>query len=243
MPDTPRSVTVPCDISGAFGAAGDVDLYRFRAKKGDVFWIEASAERLGSPADPLFAVQKVDEKGVAQDLATGEDMPDRGGLTRFNTGTVDASVRWSAPEDGLYQVAVSDLFTSQRGDARLAYRLHIRPERPDFHLFLLPESPNQPDSLTLRAGGRALAYVLAVRLDGFSGPIRVEASDLPPGVRCDPVVIGAGQAGSLIVFEADEGARPLLGTVRLDRPGAVRRPQGRAPVRRRRDTARSRPDA
>jgi hypothetical protein len=211
-----QSVTVPCDISGTFGAAGDVDLYRFRAKKGEVFWIEASAERLGSPADPLFAVQKIDEKGVAQDVASAEDTPDRGGLTRFHTGTVDASVRWSASDDGLYQVAASDLFTSQRGDARLSYRLSIRPERPDFHLFLLPESLNQPDSLTLGAGGRSLAYVLVVRLDGFSGPVRVEASDLPPGVHCEPVVIGAGQAGSLIVFEADEGAQPFLGTVRLE---------------------------
>lgn len=211
----PQIVSLPCDISGCFGTPGDLDLYRFRVKKGEVFWIEAGAEQIGSQADPVFLIQKVNEKGEPQDLTTGDDTPDRGEPARFHTATVDASVRWMAPEDGLYQVAISDLYSSQRGDVRLAYRLNIRPERPDFHLFVLPDSLNQPDSMTIYAGGRSLAYVLAVRHDGFSGPIRVEAEDLPPGVRCEPVIIPASQSVAPVVFEADDGAKPFLGTARL----------------------------
>ena len=57
--------------------------------------------------------------------------------------------------------------------------------------------------------------MLARRSDGFTGPIRVEARDLPPGVRCDPVVIAAGQVLAPLVFEADEDARPHVGTALL----------------------------
>ncbi len=210
-----QNVDVPCDISGRFGRPGDLDLYRFRAKKGEIFWIEANAERIGSAADPVFQLQKVMEKSEPQELATGDDMAEPGDPVRFTTRTVDAAMRWNAPEDGLYQVAISDLYGSQRGDVRLAYRLNIRPERPDFHLFLLPEGQNQPDALTVSAGGRALASVLALRSDGFSGAILVEAVDLPPGVRCEPTVIPAGQATAPVVFEAAEDSISAVGTVRL----------------------------
>jgi hypothetical protein len=208
-------VNLPCDISGSFGAPNDTDVYRFKAKKGEVWWVEASAERLGSDADPVVLIQKVVPKGAPQDLATAEDLPDNGAAARFNLATVDAAVRWQVPDDGDYQVVINDLFTSQRGDAQLAYRLNIRPERPDFGLFVVPESPNQLDSLTIRAGGRTAATLVGWRMDGFAGPIEVEATELPAGVRCDPVVIAAGQSLAPIVFEADDGARPTVGLVRL----------------------------
>ncbi len=210
-----QQVTAPCEISASFGAPGDLDLFRFRAKKGEIYWIEASAERHGSTADPVFLVQKLNEKGEPQDLASGDDTAEKGDVNRFPVATVDASLRWSVPDDGLYQVAVNDLYASQRGDVRLSYRLAMRPERPDFALFVLPDSPNQPDSLTLYAGGRSLAYVVAVRADGFSGPIRVEAVDLPTGVHCDPVMIAPNQNVAPIVFEAVEGAKAVMGTARL----------------------------
>ncbi|MGE3820492.1 MAG: PPC domain-containing protein, partial [Isosphaeraceae bacterium] len=213
--DSVQEVTVPCEVAGRFDRPGDLDVYRFSAKKGEVLWVEANAERIGSTADPVFVIQKVDAKGTTSDLATGDDLADKGGQARFMTATVDAAVRWSAPDDGIYQVAINDLYSSQRGDVRLAYRLNIRPERPDFALFLLPDSPNLPDALTLNAGGRGLAYVFAARVDGFNGPVRVEALNLPPGVRCAPVTIPPDQSLVPIVFDAAEDAKPVLGTVQL----------------------------
>jgi hypothetical protein len=210
-----QEVAVPSDVSGAFGAPGDQDVYRFRAARGAVFRIEVSAERIGSMADPVFVIQQVHDKGEPTELATGDDQAATPDPVRFYTGTVDAEVRWTAPADGLYQVVVSDLYSSQRGDVRLAYRLSIRPERPDFLLFLVPDSPDQPDALTLHAGGRAMAYAVAARLDGFSAPIQVEAVDLPPGVRCRPVVIPVGESTAPVVFEADESSAGALGEVRL----------------------------
>jgi hypothetical protein len=210
-----QTVTPPCDVSGTFAAPNDMDVYRFKAKKGEVWWVEASAERLGSAADPVFLIQKVVPKGPPQDLVTGEDQPDPGAGARFAMATVDAQVRWQVPDDGEYQVVVNDLYSSQRGDPRLSYRLNIRRERPDFALFIVPESANQPDGVTLRAGGRAAAYLVAWRFDGFGGPIRVEALDMPPGVSCDPVDIRAGVSVAPVVFEASEDAKPHVGPARL----------------------------
>jgi len=209
-------VAPPCDISGTFNPSGDVDLYRFQGRKGDVWWIEAFAERIGSLADPAFLIQKVGANGQpAQDLASGDDLPDSGLGPRFNTQTVDAALRWQVPDDGLYQVLIGDLYASQRGHPRLTYRLVIRREQPEFALVVLPNNPGATDAVTIQAGGRTAAYVGLIRKDGFAGPVRVEARDLPVGVRVEPVTIGPGQVLAPIVFEAAEGAKTTVGNVTL----------------------------
>ncbi len=163
-------------------------------------------------ADPAILIQKVGGKGQPpQDLASGDDLPDAGALARFNTQSVDAAVRWQVPEDGLYQILVSDLYGSQRGDPRLTNRLLIRREQPDFSVVLLPNSPAGPDAVTIRAGGKTAAYVAVIRRDGFAGAIRVEPRSLPQGVSALPVTIGAGQPIAPIVFEAAEDAKTAVG--------------------------------
>ena len=210
-----QTVVPPCDISGTFGVPGDVDLYRFQGRKGEVWKIEAIAERQGSLADPAL-----DPEGRYQGTTSARPgqcrrLARRRRGARFNTQSVDAEVRFQVPDDDLYQVQISDLYASQRGDPRLTYRLVIRPEKPDFQIVLVPNSAAGIDAVTIRAGGRTSAYVAAIRLDGFAGPIRVEATDLPPGVQCDPVVIGQGQVLTPIVFEAAENAKSGLGSVSL----------------------------
>src|SRR5690606_38197227 len=101
-----------------------------------------------------------------------DDEADPGTASRFARGTVDASLRFRAPEDGTYQVTVGDLFSAPEPVPGAVYRLVIRPESPDFLLFATPADPSRPEGLTLRAGGRAAAFVLAHRLDGFARPIR-----------------------------------------------------------------------
>lgn len=213
---TPQAqrLNLPCDIAGALGSVGDQDVYRFQGRKGDVWRVEAWAERIGSPADPVLIVQRVPDKGEPQDLAAADDLPDQGGGPRFFSGSVDAQLRWQVPEDGTYQVVLSDQYRSQRGDLRLTYRLNIRPERPDFAVFVVPESPITMEAVTVRAGGRARANAVAVRLDGYNGPIRVEAVELPAGLTCEPVVIGPGQTQAPVIIEAALSAHPTVATLR-----------------------------
>ncbi len=213
--DAPQAIAPPCSVGGSFGRRGDLDVYRFSAKKGDAWRIEAIAEGIGSMADPTLVVQRVPSKGEPEDLASADDTPDPGLAPRFNLATVDTMLRWVAPADGVYQILLADSASSVRGDPRLAYRLTIRRDRPDFRLFVVPTAINVLDATTVRKGGRAGAVVLAWRLDGFAGPILVRAEGLPEGVRCDPVVIPSGANSAPVIFEADPSAKPSVGVARL----------------------------
>ena len=211
----PQVVPIPCEIAGTFDKPGDFDVYRFAAKQGEVWWVQADSEHIGAAADVNFTIQKVPPKGPAQDLVNGEDTPDVIPDLRLPTNSPDASVRWQAPENGEFQVVLSDLYSSQRGDVRLGYRLTIRKEKPDAIVSLVPLEAQVIDSVNVRAGSKTLAYAVAKRLDGYNGPIRIEAKELPPGVSCPSVVIGPGQAIAPIVFEAKKDAKDAIGTARL----------------------------
>jgi hypothetical protein len=207
-PDHPQEVTLPVEIDGAFASPGDLDAFRFQAKKGQVWWFDVWADRLGRPTDASFVLQKVVANGPPADVAVADDLADPTSLPRFPSHTVDPRLRWAVPEDGTFQIVLSDVFGSQRGDAALSYRMQVRAERPDFQLFLVPANPTLPGATTLRTGGRAVAYVQARRLDGFARPIRVEAIDLPEGLSCGPALIGPGQTTAPLVLTASASVSP-----------------------------------
>ncbi len=152
-PEHARALVLPCDVSGVFRDAGDLDRYQFEAKKGETYWFEVQAERIGSPADPNLIIQQVGDDGALKDLEAADDLPAPRNFP-ISTSTVDTATRWQAPADGTFQVVLSDLYGSRRGDVRLAYHLNIRKQQPDFRLFVVPISTDpQPLGLTVRAGG------------------------------------------------------------------------------------------
>ena len=124
----PQAVTLPCDISGTSARRATSTSIGSGCARGR----SGGSKRTPSGSDrrPIrfFVVQKVVPNGPPQDLATGEDTADRGEPGPVRHGDVDARCAGSVPEDGTYQVAINDLFLSQRGDPRLAYRLTFRPE-------------------------------------------------------------------------------------------------------------------
>src|SRR5262249_19009310 len=65
---TAQRIALPCDIAGSFFPAGDVDLFEFEAKKGDVWWVEVASERLGLATNPAVVVQYVDRAGGVERL-------------------------------------------------------------------------------------------------------------------------------------------------------------------------------
>ncbi|WP_169977201.1 PPC domain-containing protein [Tautonia rosea] len=213
--DDPMVIAPPIDLSGDFREVDDEDVYRFEATKGQVWMIEVWADRIGSPVDATLLVQRVMGDGSLRDILEGDDQGDPGTGNRFGTGTVDPVVRFEAPEDGTYVITVGDLYNAREVDPTAVYRLVVRPQQPDYRLFVAPNDPGNPEGLTLWSGGRSVAYVLAHRFDGMAGPIRVEAEGLPAGVSSDPVVIAANQVQAPMIFSASAGAPPKLGTVRL----------------------------
>jgi hypothetical protein len=223
-----QRLVVPCEIDGQFYPRGDLDWFTFDAKRGSAYTLEVISQRLGVGSDPQLLVQRVtrNDKGEEQvaDVAEVDDDRELGG-SDFSTASGDPVYRLNVPEDGTYRVLLRDLI-DYHSDPRRVYRLAIHEPRPDFRLVavprvaltderLRPTAATAPTSLLVRRGGTTALSVLALRRDGFSGPIEVAADGLPPGVTCDRVTIGPAQDGSVLVFHAAPDAAAWAGDIRI----------------------------
>ena len=209
---TAQRLPIPCDVTGSFSPVGDKDWYAFLAKKGEKLVIEIFGERQSGLIDPL--VTGFDPKGKR--IFTGDNGFGRNiGQIRYTTNTRDVRWEFVPPADGEYAVQVRDQYYQQRGSMRFTYRLSIRRPQPDFRLIVVPNHETQPDATVVGRGGRHWMDVLAFRNDGFDEPIRVEATNLPPGVTCDPVVIGPGKTSAPLVFFAAKDAPLGHGEIRV----------------------------
>jgi hypothetical protein len=201
-----QEVTAPCEIAGRVKSKGERHWYAFVAKKGDVYSIELFGERLGASADLYFVVRNVATKAV---LGEFDDSTDALSATKFMTGSSDPPrYRFVAPENGRYQVMVASRKAVTESDPRQAYRLSIVEERPDFRLVVMPPAEYTPDAPCLLRDGEQIVTVLAWRLDGWNGPVRLEVDCLPPGVTCVPQMINPGARQANLVLSAARRTAP-----------------------------------
>jgi hypothetical protein len=224
--DKPQLITLPVEITGQFQARGDVDLYQFDAKAGDVYWIEAFGQRSGTEADPVLVVDQVkkDDKGqetLTRITAVDDTATNIGGNT-FNTVTDDPVFRFAAPSDGTFRVTLRDRTFESQGGAEFVYRLTIHKERPDFRLVAAPMNPSTDPNqqattwdLGLRRGDNDRLTVMAFRRDGFNGTIDVTAEGLPQGVTCPGASIGPNQVSTTLLFSSTENAPIWFGNIRI----------------------------
>lgn len=117
----------------------------------------------------------------------------------------DSRVFFDPPADGEYHVRLRDARGFHGPD--FAYRLTIRPPRPDFALRVAPASPTVPR-------GSAVPLTLTVdRRDGFDGPITLQQQGLPPGFSAPASTIPAGEHTTAVALFAEPGAKdPPAGT-------------------------------
>ena len=221
-----QKLTLPCDISGRFATAADVDLFEFEAKAGEVWWVEVASERFGLPTDPAVIVQQVAGTGDAQtltDIAELADIPSPVKLSSngyaydgppYDAGSSDALGKVEIKSDGLYRVQLSDLFGGTRNDPRNVYRLVIRKAAPDFavvawglHMELRNGDRNAVSKpIALRGGATMALEVVVVRRDGFDGEIELVMEGLPEGVTAQGLKIAAGKTRGLMLITAKQDA-------------------------------------
>ncbi|HEY5313514.1 MAG TPA: serine protease [Pirellulales bacterium] len=230
-----QKISLPCDISGSFFPAADVDLFQFAAKKGDVWWVEVASQRLGRPTDPAILVQQVAGSGGAEkltDVAELSDIPSPVKLSSngyaydgppYDAGSSDILGKLAIPQDGVYRLQLSDLFGGTRNDPRNVYRLVIRKAAPDFalvawalHMELRNGDRNALSKpIALRGGATMALEVVAVRRDGFNGEIELLMDDLPPGVTARGLKIPAGKSRGIMLVTADQKAPRSLAAARF----------------------------
>jgi hypothetical protein len=111
----------------------------------------------------------------------------------------DSRLTFEAPADGEYLVRLRDLRGFQGED--YAYRLTVRKTAPDFKLSLGNDGPSVP------RGGSVAVEVNALRVDGFNGPIRLRARELPAGITASEETIAAGETSAVLVLTAAADAK------------------------------------
>lgn len=206
-----QQLQLPCEVSGRFDEPADLDVYRFKASKGQTWWIEVISERMGAMTDPYVLVEKIDGETQTK-IAENDDPPSFYGpdaLDDLNVDTLDPALSFTAEEDGEFQVTIVN--RSAGGSLAHLYRLAIREAKPDFQLIAGTEltktinNDAMPMAPLLRQGGSMIFRILAFRQDGFEGEIVVTAEGLPEGVTSPPLVMtGTTHEGYLTLQAAPE---------------------------------------
>jgi hypothetical protein len=221
-----QKITFPCDISGSFFPAADVDTFEFTAKKGDVWWVEVASERFGLPTDPSIVVQHVAVAGDVEKLTDVVELSDIPSPVKvssngysydgppYNAGSPDIIGKVEIKEDGVHRLQLRDLFGGTRKDPRNVYRLIVRKAQPDFalvgwalHMNLRNGDRNALSKpIALRGGATLPLEVVVVRRDGFDGEIALEMGNLPDGVTAAGLKIPAGKNRGIMLITADQNA-------------------------------------
>ncbi len=198
----------PIAISGRLLAAGEEDFYRLKVAPGTALRFEIFSARLGAPLDSILELRR--DNGAV--LAVNDDIPQ----------TTDSALDFVVPADvETIVVAVKDALAT--GGENCVYRLVVgqptaEPARGDFQLFVEQDRYNVPQN------GRQVVRV-RVQRQGYTGPIMLEFSPLPPGVAVDSAEIPAGADGKLVTFTgASEGLAQLHTTLRGTALGDPRQP-------------------
>lgn len=109
----------------------------------------------------------------------------------------DSYLLFDPPHDGTFQVRVSD--AHGLGGENYAYRVTVRPPRPDFTVSFHPTAPAVWD------GGAIPIGVTITRMDGFDGPVQVRLEGLPPGFEAPASFVEAGHTSTSIALLAHKG--------------------------------------
>jgi hypothetical protein len=221
-----QKITLPCDISGSFSPAADIDTFEFSATKGEVWWIEVASERLGRATDPAIVVQHVAGEGENEALTDVVELTDIASPVKmssngysydgppYNVGSTDILGKLEIAADGVHRLQLHDLFGGTRSDPANVYRMIIRKAQPDFalaawalHMNLRNGDRNALSKpIALRGGTTMALEVVAVRRDAFDGEIELFMDNLPEGVTATGLKIPAGQSRGILLITADESA-------------------------------------
>ncbi|NOX98440.1 MAG: hypothetical protein GXP30_01710, partial [Verrucomicrobia bacterium] len=184
-----QKVSTPVEIAGQFDSKIAGDRYRFTAKKGVTYWVEAISNRMGSATDPYLLVEKITKPAKGDEIYTKvaeKDDPAAVPNDTLNLLGRDSGLLFTADQDGDYQVSIVNQY--KNADLSRIYRLAIRAAKPDFQIIAVSERDyiearqSYPAAALLRQGGNYALRLITSRRDGYDGGITVTASGLPKGV-------------------------------------------------------------
>lgn len=189
---TKTSSILPLAFNGVIEKDGDVDYFRFRAKKNDRFYIKAHARGISSPLDPVINLYHGDGKHIR-----GND---------DSNGGPDSLITQTFPKDGEYIIRITDHLG--RGGPLHVYRIETERLTPEFSVSI-PRFGNR-DSQTRQmlpiARGNRVATGLNVTRKNFNGAFEILAENMPDGVTMSAPSVPGNFNSIPVVFEATKDA-------------------------------------
>ena len=183
-PAQSQSAFLPAVLLGRIDSRGDVDCYRFDARKGQHLVFDVIAGRSGSALDATAVVYDATGKEIASDN---------------DTHGADPFLAFDVPADGSYVLEVRDL--QYRGGDGYDYRIHAGPI--PYVEALTPMTSQRGKVVEVQAVGHNLQGSDKIRLDltyaksgrvtvrattplGVSNAVPFEVTDVPPVVEAEP---------------------------------------------------------
>ncbi len=222
---------LPIAFNGVLQTEGDVDFFRFSAKKDQSFQFRVFANSIGTPVDPVITIFN-DKMGA---LGSSDDAD----------GTKDGRVDFKAPADGDYFVKINDMLS--RGGVDFVYRVESVVSPPGIDVTMGEMLRNDFQYLkqfNIPQGGYYTMVVSTARR-GVAGDLQFEMPSLPAGVTLEsgvipksvsqfPILLKAAPEAPLgggmyeLLVKTLEGDKPVVGkfTQALD---FVRGPQNGVP--------------
>lgn len=187
----------PCTFNGILQEDNDVDVFRFSAKKGQVFDVECYGRRIRSAIDPVMNLYRANGQGIA-----GND----------DSRGPDSYLRFEVPEDGEYLLRIADHLN--RGGPEFTYRVEFQPVTPRLNLGIprVARYSQSRQQIHIPRGGR-FATLISANRQNFGGDLVIEDGlQLPPGITYTAEPMPGSMNVMPVVFEAAADA-PLGGAL------------------------------
>lgn len=182
---------IPLALNGILESEGDVDFFKFTAKKDQSFQFKVFANAIGTPVDPVLTLYNAKMGG----LGSNDDAD----------GSKDSRVDFKAPADGDYYVRITDMLS--RGGPDYVYRIETISPPPTIEVTMPEMIRNDFQYMKQFNVPQGSYYALAVTVarKGVSGELQFEMPALPKGVVMESGIIpkSAGQYPLLLKAAPD----------------------------------------
>jgi hypothetical protein len=166
-PAAPQLVSLPLTLTGRIDRPGDVDAFRFTAKKGEKLLLRVESRKLGYPLDPVLRLFDSGGKLLNEQETRSK-------------GVFDEQLAYTIPADGDYRLDVSDLHSA--GGLRYVYLLTLEHQQPNYNLAI------NADAFQITPGKPLEIPVTVNREYGFTDEIKISLALLPDGLIAKPVL-------------------------------------------------------
>jgi hypothetical protein len=165
---TKTESSIPLAFDGVIQEDGDIDCFRFQAKKGDRYYIKAHARSVASPLDPVLNLYYGDGKSIR-----GNDDANNG---------PDSLITQTFPKDGEYILRITDHLG--RGSPLHAYRIETEKLEAEItaSIPMFSNRDSQTRQMIPVPRGNFAATTFTITRRNFTGDLAFIAKNLPAGV-------------------------------------------------------------